>query len=301
MAHYLTYDELREKLSQEAEAHPDIAKVQVIGKSCLGRPIEAVRLSSSGTEVPKVLFVGGTHGLEKVGVAMVIRLLDELVEGYVTDQRITSMLRQGEAWLVPVLNPDGYAASKRKNARGVDLNRNFGVGFSDGGAARWKFWPFYRGPSPYSEPETRAIKDLTSNVHFSIAVSFHSFGGLINFPYGYTREPSEDDELFRAISEEMRKRQPNEKYAARQLSWLYRPSGCLEDALYENGRTLAFLIEIMRWFPRFLRPDVLLNRVSWFNPKESELSWHLDNNIELALYLLQIAGDPRRVLRSLQT
>jgi carboxypeptidase T len=296
---YRSYEEVREKLAQAQQKHPDIATVETIGKSYLQRPIEVIRISSSDKDVPRVLFVGGIHGLEKVGVEMVIRLMDRLLEGHGTDQRITTMLEQRQVWLVPVLNPDGYATSRRKNARGVDLNRNFAVGFSSpGSASRWRLWPFYAGPSPYSEPETRAIKDLTARVPFSIALSFHSFGGLINFPYGHTRTPAKDNKLFRAISQEMRKRQPHEKYAARQLSWLYKPKGSLEDDLYEHGGTLAFLIEMMRWFPRLMRPTVFWRRFSWFNPSETELASHLENNVEPALYLVEIAADPWAVLGS---
>ena len=86
------------------------------------------------------------HGLEKVAVAMVLRLLDVLYDGFGVDQRITSMLEKVHVWLVPVLNPDGYVTSTRKNARGVDLNRNFGVSFADKGLAKTEWWPFYGGP-----------------------------------------------------------------------------------------------------------------------------------------------------------
>jgi Predicted carboxypeptidase len=53
------------------------------------------------------------------------------------DDRITQLLNSTDIYIVPSINPDGFAAAKegkcdsldgyvgRKNAHGVDLNRNF--------------------------------------------------------------------------------------------------------------------------------------------------------------------------------
>ena len=87
-------------------------------------------ISGSSNCSPKALFVGGIHGNEKVGVYMVLRLIEVLLNGYGDDRRVKNLVDQREIWFIPVLNPDGYVASRRKNARGVDLNRNFETAFS---------------------------------------------------------------------------------------------------------------------------------------------------------------------------
>jgi len=294
---YYSFEKIGQRLAEIRNAHSDIVALDTIGKSFEQRPIPAVRIAGSADHPPKALFVGGIHGNEKVGVHMVLRLIEVLVSGYRNDQRIRSLVGRREIWLVPLLNPDGYVKSSRRNARGVDLNRNFETAFAERGPlGRLKAWPFYAGPFPYSEPETQSIRSLVEQIDFSVALSFHSFGGLIGYPYGYSRKRPKDFELLKAIAEKMRSRQPFEKYAPRQQSWLYLPRGCLEDEMYEKKGTLAFLIEIMRYARLLTKPSVLPRPFLWFNPTETELPKHLENNVGPALYLLEIASDPRGLL-----
>ena len=52
-------------------------------------------------------------------------------------RRILETLRDGapihgvDLWVVPIYNPDGLAAHTRKNAHGVDLNRNYPYHWAD--------------------------------------------------------------------------------------------------------------------------------------------------------------------------
>src|SRR4030095_12787391 len=73
-----------------------------------GRPIQAVHVAGEG---PRILVVGCIHGDECEGV-----------EG----TRLLAPSRpHADLWLVHQLNPDGFAARRRTNAHGVDLNRDF--------------------------------------------------------------------------------------------------------------------------------------------------------------------------------
>ena len=76
------------------------------------------------------------------------------------------------------MNPDGYAAHRRTNDNGVDLNRNFPT-------ADWQLSGFgtnqYSGPSPASEPETRAMMNFLSQLQPRFATSLHqSLNGIGN-------------------------------------------------------------------------------------------------------------------------
>lgn len=108
-----------------------------------------------------------------------------------------------------VVNPDGYARNEeqqiwersdtvgqRKNTQpgcnteidnGVDLNRNYDVCFAHDsvGSSTDICAEDYRGPSPFSEPETQAIRDFVerSGMNFSTGLNYHSYGRYFNIPY----------------------------------------------------------------------------------------------------------------------
>jgi hypothetical protein len=105
---------------------------------------------------------------------------------------------------VPCLNPDGYVYNEttnpagggmwRKNRRdngngtfGVDLNRNYaqGWGVDNQGSSPNSSSDVYRGPSPFSEPETQAIRAFCEAHAFRIALNYHAHGNLHIYPWGY--------------------------------------------------------------------------------------------------------------------
>ena len=133
-----------------------------IGRSVEGRPIVVVtRGESSGT---RVLVVGCIHGNECAGRAIVRRLKRIAIPNSV------------ELLLVPALNPDGARAGTRQNARGVDLNRNFGRGWRGGGQPGDTYYP---GPRPFSEPETRVARRLIERTKPHITIWYHQAMSLV--------------------------------------------------------------------------------------------------------------------------
>ena len=292
---YDSYDEIVRKLTEIQRVNSDIITLEAIGESVEHRSILTMRITGKLKQRAKVLFTGGIHGNEKISVSMVLRLIEVLVHSYGHDRRVRNLIDRSDIYLIPVINPDGYARSKRLNTRGVDLNRNFEVGFARNRIlGRWNKWPFYAGPYPYSEPETKAVNSLLQRVRFSVALAFHSTGGYIGYSYGYSTKKAPDYKFLKSVAEEMKARQPLEKYAIRQQSWLYRVKGCLEDEMYEKYETLAYVIEMMRYRRLFLTPGILVNPFRWFNATETDLAKHLENNIGPSLYLLEIASNLRK-------
>jgi len=134
----------------------------VAGYSLEGRPVHCHVL---GTGPHTVMLLATIHGNEAAGTPLLERLLEEV--------RADSGLLFGRRLVVvPVVNPDGLAARKRRNARGVDLNRNFGSdNRADGGD---------RG-SALSEPEAEVLSELITEFEPMVVVSIHGWIGLIDW------------------------------------------------------------------------------------------------------------------------
>jgi protein MpaA len=134
------------------------ARTVLLGRSWQGRPIEAVEVGNRlGTPV---LVVGCIHGNETGGIA-IARALERLSP------------HDLDLWIVPDLNPDGVAAGSRKNAHGVDLNRNF----------PWRWRPlsgvYESGPHPLSEREARIVHALILRMHPHLTIWFHQHLDLV--------------------------------------------------------------------------------------------------------------------------
>lgn len=141
---------------------------EVLGHSVAGRTIISWRQGDPGADF-KVLVVGSIHGNERQGMRVIAKLRQNL-SGRGGPKGIG-------LWTVKTVNPDGTAANTRRNARRVDLNRNFPYGW-DGGLNGG----YNSGPRPASDPETRAIMKFSRRVGFDLAIWFHQ-------PWGRTLAP----------------------------------------------------------------------------------------------------------------
>jgi protein MpaA len=139
----------------------------VFGRSVEGRDLTAARIGDPDGE-RRVLVVGSIHGDEPEGHEVVKRLLRRPREP-----------RGVEIWIVKSVNPDGAQAGARKNAHGVDLNRNFPVGWS---ASEPPGSPYYGGPKPFSEPESRAVRRLARRIEPRITIWYHQPWGVVLLP-----------------------------------------------------------------------------------------------------------------------
>ena len=127
-----------------------------LGKSVKGAPI-TMQIFGSGS--PTVFVMGGIHGDETTSVDLTTNLIASLQKHPEQfDGKLVAILR--------IANPDGYAAKKRVNAHGVDLNRNFP-------ASNYKGSRRY-GNESASEPETRAILSALDQLNPSLIISIHS-------------------------------------------------------------------------------------------------------------------------------
>jgi len=114
------------------------------------------------------LVVANVHGDEPAGIRVAHRLLRAYrdVEGL-------------RLWVVRTVNPDGLRDGARRNARGVDLNRNFSYRWR-GGAPRSS--GYYPGPRPFSEPESRAVRRFAAAVEPDLSIWYHQPWGQVLAP-----------------------------------------------------------------------------------------------------------------------
>lgn len=82
------------------------------------------------------------------------------------------------------LPEEEYWRNWKANARGVDLNRNFDVGWQEYQGTSYPSSDCYKGEAPASEPETQAILQVQQENPLVCCVAYHSSGNLIYWNYG---------------------------------------------------------------------------------------------------------------------
>ncbi len=306
---YHSYTEVAADVAATASAHPDIVQRFSIGTTYQGRQMWAAKISDNVTvdeAEPEVLFDGGTHSDEHMGVEMTLKIFHWLVDGYATDPRIKAIVDSREIWIVFIVNPDGVehdiSGGKfhywRKNRQptpgttsvGTDLNRNFG--YKWGGGGRTSSNPqaiTYRGPSAFSAPETRNMRDfLASRVvdgrqQIRTAITFHEDGRLVMWPYGYTytnipADMTADDH--NAMVSIGRRMAATNGYRPEQASDLYISSGTTRDYEYGMYRIFSYTFE--------------MSIGAYMD--DSKIASETGRNKEAVLYLMERAWCPLSVL-----
>ncbi len=269
--YYRNYTEIRTILLQTVADYPDIAVLYDIGDSwektagVADRDILAIKISDNvevDEDEPEFLLLALHHAREWPTSETAVKVIQNLTEGYGSDDRISWLIDNREIWIVPVVNPDGldYALTEddmwRKNRRdnldgnfGVDLNRNYN-GSENGdplgawggaGTSTYTSSDIYCGESAFSEPETQAVRDLARAHDFQIAFDFHTYDDSVMWPWGYTTNLTVDDEYFVDIGQQLA---ALNGYDAAQSVALYPTTGDSLDWLYGSLNIFPFLFEM---------------------------------------------------------
>ncbi|TMQ12413.1 MAG: hypothetical protein E6J91_20840 [Deltaproteobacteria bacterium] len=258
-AEYHDYRAITAHLGELAERASERATLQVIGNSLDNRPIWAIRIGpADGTPM---LINSTLHAREWIAPMVATCVADRLIRDYDRDPAIRAFVDHTRLWIVPVANPDGYQYSWssdrywRKNRRdrfGVDLNRNFSVGFGGNGSSSSRLSPVYRGPYAFSEPESAALRDLARREHIALHVDLHAFGQLVLYPWGHTGTPAPDRDRFAALGDRM----ASAMFAAHGTLYrlssaieLYPAAGAMIDWMYGEAGALSFTIELRPSWP----------------------------------------------------
>ena len=284
--------------------NPTLASQEVIGQSLQGRDIVGMRITAPGDPSGRVQVAinGCQHAREWVSPTTVLFVVEELLNGYGNDQQITDLMDRVEFVVVPMVNPDGYNYTWtnyrlwRKNRRnngngtfGVDLNRNWSYQWGGSGSSGNTSSDIYRGPSPFSEPETTIVSDHFLSLPRAAAhIDFHSFSQLILYPWGYTFDqlPEPTRTTFANLADDMSgaiEGVHGSYYRPQPASDLYIADGIASDWSYSEGMW-GFTIE--------LRPDE--NSGFQFELPPAQIIPTGEENLEALITLAEFVAYPIR-------
>jgi hypothetical protein len=315
---------LREELVATAAKFPRLAKLVTLGRTTKGVPIQAVKVTRDARTLtdgkrPSVLYAGAQHAREWITPEMNRRLMLHVLNGYGKDKTLTKLLDTTELWFLPVANPDGYDFTFtegnrqwRKNLRdnngdgiitagdGVDLNRNFAEkwGYDNEGSSDDPSSETFRGLSPNSEPETKALDKLFKRVGFEFFVNYHSAAQLLLYGIGWqVSTPAPDDEITIALAgDDARPAVPG--YDPDISAELYTTNGDTDTHAQVRYGTLGFTPEMStcqtvsainpddRWKPEDCAS------VFTFPDDEGLIAAEVAKNLPFALSVAQSAKDP---------
>jgi len=204
-------------MNELVSRYPALASMVDVGTTLQGRTIWGLRVTTSASTAPGVVYFGCEHAREWITSTVPTHFAQHLLENYGSDSTVTDLMDNVEFYLIPVFNVDGYIYTWtnnrmwRKNRRdngngsfGVDINRNWGEGFGGIGSSGVPSNDTYRGPSAFSEPETAALRDfLIARPNIRAQLDIHSYSQLILWPHGYTSMLPADQDYYRALGSAM--------------------------------------------------------------------------------------------------
>lgn len=299
---YARVFELRDSL-ETAETPVRRMRIDTIGYSQVEHiPILCVKISNNPDDTtitarPAVVYVGQVHAEEVLGVEFCLALMNKCVQSLSTPNR---WRRYVDTYIIPTANPEGldivytldntYRKNKRDNvgdgkfryrpekgndSSGVDINRNFSFNWIKGKklfqAGDTPPYDYYRGPSPFSESEARALDAFYARVRPLYSMVLHSSResslskGLaenIFYPWGFALDSKRcpDSLAFGDQAKEIANRCKTygkaDKYKS-QRTGAIDPAGDTESYLYWRYGVYSMRAEIGQGSEEGIHPDSL--------------------------------------------
>jgi len=200
--YYPTYNQYVDMMYAFADSFPNICKVHSLGTLNSGREILIVNISDNVGQKenePSFLYTSSMHGDELTGYVLMLRFIDDILNNYNTNNRITYLVNEIDIWINPLANPDGaYAGGNsnvwgatRSNANFIDLNRNFPDPQD--------------GPHPDGNPwqeETLIFMGLSDTINFNLSSNLHTGSVVANYPWDTWSQLTADDSWWQHVCNE---------------------------------------------------------------------------------------------------
>ncbi len=314
-AAYHNYAEMTAEIQLVAAAHPAIVQLFSIGQSYQGRELWAAKISdnvAADEDEPEALFVSQYHAREHLTPEMTLSILHLLTDDYGQPgaEQITALVDSREIFVVFSLNPDGsefdiatgsyrlWRKNRQPNADssyGTDPNRNHSYRWDCcNGSSDFPSSETYHGTAPASAPEIAAMEAfvnsrvISGEQQIKVAISFHTYGELILWPYGYqnwqtcgTLAPDmllDDRAVLIAMGQAMA---ATNGFTPQQSCDLYTTDGDFTDWAYGTHRIFAYTFELSGGSGN-----------NGFYPPGSEIAALTQINHAAVLYLLASAACP---------
>ena len=301
---YHNYAEMTANLQALAAAHPQFVHLITLGNSFEGRNIIGVRISDDANDnlsEPGAFFVGQHHAREHMTVEVTLALAHHFVES--SQVSVRSLVYSRQIYIIPSLNPDGseydiatgsfrmWRKNRQPNpqpAIGTDNNRNFSYRWGCcGGSSGNGNSETYRGTAPLSAPENMRMSDfMVAHPNVTTGISYHTYGNLILYPYGYTYDDLPPDmdpvdrQTFVAMGAEMAR---TTGYQPQQSSDLYITDGDWNDWMYGTLGRYPITFEMDSYGYGFYPPDSFIPQT-------------IRKNMAAAVFVASIADCPRRII-----
>ncbi len=129
---YPTYNQIVNQIKNIAMAfdgspRPNIVRLFYWSEPTEGhRRIFALKISDNpevNENESEMLFMGLHHGRELITASYTMEFIRALTSGYANgDQAVVSRVNASELWVIPIVNPDGYAMAQSEFAQGANVN-----------------------------------------------------------------------------------------------------------------------------------------------------------------------------------
>ena len=200
--YYPTYNQYVNMMYAFADSFPQICRIHSLGTLSSGREILIVNISDNVDQKenePSFLYTSSMHGDELTGYVLMLRLIDDILNKYNVNSRITNLVDEIDIWINPLANPDGaYAGGNnnvwgatRSNANFIDINRNFPDPED--------------GPHPDGNPwqdETLIFMGLSDTINFNLASNLHTGTVVANYPWDTWSQLTADDNWWQHVCNE---------------------------------------------------------------------------------------------------
>lgn len=230
--------------------HCDKLTYQILAEIPFGHqdfPLYSVEMGPSQGIRPTVLFVGGVHGVERIGAQVILAFLNSLLHRLNWDCHLQQLLTRVRLAFVPVVNPVGLFMGTRGNGNRVDLMRNAPIESSEkvsflvGGQRISSRLPWYRGHGKMeleSAALTQYVAQLLRRSSSLVSLDAHSGFGLsdhIWFPYAHSRQYFESANYIYYLKQLFEASYPHHgHYRLAPQSQFYRTHGDIWDYAYQQ-------------------------------------------------------------------